>query len=58
MLEKGLDGFIGWMTAKKYIKIAKTSKPTATRDIQKLVELDVFESFGAGRSTAYVLKLE
>jgi len=39
-------------------KIAKISKPTATRDIQKLVEMGVFQMYGAGRSTSYQIKLE
>src|SRR5690606_28414442 len=36
MFEAGVDGFQGGMTAKKYMAIAKTSKATATRDLQHL----------------------
>lgn len=53
MLKEGPNGFDGGMTAKKYIKITNTSKATATRDMQHLKELEIFVSFGEGRSTAY-----
>ena len=53
MLKEGPNGFVGGMTAKKYIKITNTSKATATRDMQHLKELEIFVSFGEGRSTAY-----
>ncbi len=48
-----VSGFEGGMTAKKYMRITKTSKPTATRDMQKLRELGIFKPFGEGRSTSY-----
>lgn len=57
MLDEGIDGFEGGMTAKKYIRIAQTSKPTATRDLQNLLELGVFKVFGAGRNTSYEINL-
>ncbi|WEK21619.1 MAG: hypothetical protein P0Y49_10775 [Candidatus Pedobacter colombiensis] len=57
MLENGITGFEGGMTAKKYIAITKTSKATATRDLQDLHELGVFEQNGAGRSVRYELVL-
>ncbi len=53
MLDEGPKGFEGGMTAKKYMRINQTSKPTATRDLQKLVELNVFKVEGEGRSTSY-----
>ena len=56
MLEDGVGGFEGGMTAKKYMKITKTSKATATRDIQKLSEIGVFKPVGGGRSTAYMVQ--
>jgi len=56
MLTDGPNEFEGGMTAKKYMRITKTSKATATRDIQKLHELGVFNSIGGGRSTAYTIK--
>ncbi|MGF7039732.1 Fic family protein [Mucilaginibacter lappiensis] len=57
MLEKGADGFEGGMTAKKYIGITKTSKATATRDLQELQVMSVFVQEGAGRSIRYQLNL-
>jgi Fic family protein len=56
MLENGTQGFEGGMTAKKYITIAKTSKATATRDLQHLYEIGVFQQIGAGRSVRYELE--
>jgi Fic family protein len=53
MLDEGPKGFEGGMTAKKYMRITQTSKPTATRDLQKLVESNVFRVEGDGRSTSY-----
>lgn len=57
MFDLGLNGFEGGMTAKKYISITKTSKATATRDLQELVELGAFLPFGGGRSVHYALNL-
>ncbi|MDO7172627.1 Fic family protein [Mariniflexile sp. AS56] len=57
MLEEGPKGFEGGMTAKKYMRITQTSKPTATRDLQKLVELKIFGVEGDGRSTSYQIIL-
>jgi Fic family protein len=58
MLDAGPEGFEGGMTAKKYISITKASKATATRDLQMLVELNVLQLAGGGRSTSYTLLLE
>lgn len=57
MFENGVDGFEGGMTAKKYMAITKTSKATATRDLQHLQEIGVFIQEGAGRSVRYQLEL-
>lgn len=64
MLEEGPKGFVrgdafgkGGMSAKKYIAIAKTTKATATRDLQDLVEKEVFLVSGGGRSTKYQINL-
>ncbi|SDE91077.1 Fic family protein [Mucilaginibacter pineti] len=57
MLEKGADGFEGGMTAKKYIGITKTSKATATRDLQEIQVIGIFVQEGAGRSIRYQLNL-
>jgi Fic family protein len=57
MLKEGPAGFHGGMSAKKYMAIAKTTKPTATRDLQDLVEKGIFISAGGGRSTRYRINL-
>jgi Fic family protein len=58
MLEKGVQGLERSMTAKKYMSISKTSRATATRDLQDLVEKGAFIASGAARSTRYLLRLE
>ncbi|WP_342087589.1 Fic family protein [Dyadobacter sp. OTU695] len=55
MLETGPGDFEGGMTAKKYMSIAKTSKATATRDLQHLAEIQCLIASGGGRSTSYQL---
>lgn len=55
MFEAGVEGFQGGMTAKKYMAIAKTSKATATRDLQHLNEIGALQVLGAGRSVRYEL---
>jgi len=56
MYSFGIDGFEGGMTAKKYMSITKTSKATATRDLQHLEHLGVLVTFGGGRSVHYKIK--
>lgn len=57
MLDAGKDGFEGEMTAKKYISITKTTKATATRDLQDLVKNNILIRNLAGRSTNYNLNI-
>lgn len=57
MLKTGPESFEGGMTAKKYMSISKTSKATATRDLQELFEVGVFVRESGGRSTRYKLKV-
>ena len=58
MLDQGVSGFEGGMTARKYISINKTTKSTATRDLQELADKNIFVPKRAGRSTSYDLNLE
>ncbi|ATP56811.1 cell filamentation protein Fic [Pedobacter ginsengisoli] len=58
MLEMGIEGFKGGMTAKKYMSITKTSKATATRDLQVLSDLEILIAKGSGRSVHYDLNLK
>jgi Fic family protein len=59
MLEEGPKGFEGGMNARKYMGITKTSKATATRDLQQLLETGAFKLAGkaGGRSTGYQVNL-
>jgi len=58
MFEKGVEGFEGGMTAKKYISITKTSKATATRDLQDMTSKGILKPQGGGRSVHYELNLK
>ncbi|GAB4191667.1 MAG: Fic family protein [Wenzhouxiangellaceae bacterium] len=58
MLEEGPTGFEGGMNARKYVGIAKTSKATATRDLQDLATRGILRIQGGGRSTRYVLPFD
>lgn len=57
MLEESPKSFAGGMSAKKYMAITKTTKPTATRDLQDLIEKKIFSVSGGGRSTRYQVNL-
>lgn len=53
MTEAGNPTYEGGMTAKKYIAITKTSKATATRDLQQLNEIELILKEGEGRNVKY-----
>ncbi len=59
MLEEGPKGFQGGMNAAKYMGLTKTSKATATRDMQHLLEIGAFVLSGTagGRSTSYQVNI-
>lgn len=57
MFENGVAGFEGGMTAKKYVSITKTSRATATRDLQDLTEINILIPKGEGRNRNYDLNL-
>lgn len=57
MLAEGPGGFEGGMTAKKYMSLTKTSKATATRDLQQLEILSILKSSGGGRSVSYAINI-
>jgi len=57
MLEEGHQVFEGGMNARKYVSLAKTSKATATRDLQDLVAKGIFKPIGGGRSTRYEITI-
>ena len=58
MLDEGPAGFEGGMNARKYVSLTRVSKATATRDLQRLLELGVFRVVGGGRSTRYEIVLK
>jgi Fic family protein len=45
------------MTARKYVSINKTSRATATRDLQELVTKNIFTQNGEGRNVSYQLNI-
>ena len=55
LLDAGPKGFVGGMSARKYVNITGASKATATRDLADLAEKAVLEITGKGRGTRYVL---
>ncbi len=57
MFENGVAGFQGGMTAIKYVSITKTSRATATRDLQDLTEKSILIPKGEGRNRSYDLNL-
>src|SRR5580704_4912034 len=57
MFREGIDGFAGGLSAENYISIAKSSRATATRDLQDLVEKGALTRTGALRHTRYHLNL-
>lgn len=57
MMQAGVKGFEGGMSAKKYMAITDTSKATATRDLQHLLAINAFTQMGSGRSVRYELNL-
>ena len=57
MFEKYHDSDSQGMSATRYAKVTNTSKATATRDLQYLVQKEVLIAMGAGRSTKYFLNI-
>lgn len=58
IFEEGGEGFKGGLSAKNYLNITKTSKATATRDLQELVEMQAFIKTGELKATRYYINLE
>jgi Fic family protein len=58
MFKEGIDGFKGGLSAENYISITGTSRATATRDLQSLIEKNAFTKTGDLRHTRYFLKFE
>lgn len=57
LFAEGLSGFKGGLSAENYIKITKTSRATATRDLTDLVDKGALVKTGELRHTRYWLNL-
>ncbi|MBY0530312.1 MAG: Fic family protein [Rhabdochlamydiaceae bacterium] len=58
MLAEGLNGFKGGLSAENYITIAKTTRATATRDLNDLIKKRALIKTGQLRHTRYHLNLK
>ena len=58
MFREGPDGFEGGLSAENYLSITGTSRATATRDLQELVDMGALSRTGERRYTRYWLILE
>ena len=57
LFRAGPEGFVGGLSAEKYIAIARTSRATATRDLQDLVLKGALVRTGERKHTRYALNL-
>jgi Fic family protein len=57
VFKEGIDAFKGGLSADNYISISKTSRATATRDLQDLVEKGALTSIGELRHTRYFVNI-
>ncbi len=57
IFREGIDGFKGGLSAENYIRITGTSRATATRDLQDLIEKGALTKTGELRHTRYYLDL-
>jgi Fic family protein len=55
MFREGIDGFKGGLSAENYVSITGTSRATATRDLQDLIEKGALTKTGELRHTRYHL---
>ncbi|MGB0909378.1 MAG: hypothetical protein ACPGYT_03375 [Nitrospirales bacterium] len=53
----GLEGFQGGLSAENYLAITKTSRSTATRDLQGLVEMGALQRTGERKHTRHTLNI-
>jgi Fic family protein len=58
MFQEGIEGFKGGLSADNYISITRTSRATATRDLQDLVAMGALTKTGELRHTRYYLNLQ
>lgn len=55
VFQEGSEGFLGGMSLSNYLSITKTSRATATRDLQDLANLGILHKTGQLKSTRYYL---
>ena len=55
MFRDGVAGVAAGLSAAKWVRMAKVSKPTATRDLKELVDMGAIIAEGAGAATRYAL---
>lgn len=58
MFHEGPSGFQGGLSAEKYLSITKTTRTTATRDLNDLVEKGALTKTGSLKHTRYFLNLQ
>jgi Fic family protein len=58
IFREGLEGFKGGLSAENYISITGTSRATATRDLQDLIEKNILRKTGELKSTRYHLNIK
>lgn len=58
MFRESVDGFKGGLSAENYIRIADTSRATATRDLKDLVDKGALRKKGQLKHTRYYLNIE
>ncbi len=57
LLDDGDGGFLGGLNAEKYIKMTRTSKATATRDLSQLVDEGLLFTRGQGKALRYFVNV-
>lgn len=57
MFAEGLNGFKGGLSAENYLAITKTSRATATRDLNDLIQKEALVKAGELRHTRYSLNI-
>ncbi|MGM0582125.1 MAG: Fic family protein [Bacteroidota bacterium] len=58
IFKEGVNGFKGGLSADNYITITGTTASTATRDLQKMVEIGAMVKTGQRKGTRYYLNIE
>jgi len=57
IFREGINGFKGGLSADNYITITGTTASTATRDLQKMVEMGAFKRTGERKGTRYYVNI-